>query len=269
MVARAFGSAVISFGLVAIPVKLYTTRKTDAMLSLHVLHDACGTRLEQQYVCPTHGEVVPREHVAKGYELARGQHVMLSSDELETLAAVSDNVLALTELVPADTVDPIYLDKPYYLGPGKGGARAYRLLGRAMRETDLVGVARYAARGKQHVVLVRPYAEDGLIMHQLRYCDEIVPFAEVFADADGAVDGAELDLAVRILEQAAAEAFVPTQYEDQVKARVRALVEQKHARQAVAPAPSGAPLDIMNALEASLEHRPASPLRARRAAGRR
>lgn len=252
----------ISFGLVAIPVKLYTTRKTDAMLSLHVLHDACGSRLEQQYVCPTHGEVVPREHVAKGYEMARGQHVMLSSDELETLAAVSDDAIALTEFVPADTVDPIYLDKACYLGAGKGGARAYRLLGRAMRESDLVGVARYAARGKQHVVLVRPYAEDGLIMHQLRYCDEIVPFAEVPADADGAVDGAELELAMRILDQAATAAFQPTKYENQFKGRVRALVQHKH--QAAAPARSAAVVDIMEALEASLAA--AGPVRARRAA---
>jgi DNA end-binding protein Ku len=255
MVARAFGSATLAFGLVSIPVKVYTTQKTGSQLSFNLVHDACGTRLKQQYVCPEHEEVVTREHIVKGYEYAKGQFVTLTGEEIKALEAVSDNAIGLSEFVPADTVDPLYFDKSYYLGPDRNGERAYLLLARAMRETGLVGLARYSSRGKQYAVLVRPYGENGLVMHQLHYQDEVRGFDEVPLGEAREVGDAELNLAVQLIEQVANQQFEPEKYRDEVKDRVLALIEQKLEGQdiTVTEQPQrGEIIDLMEALKASL-----------------
>jgi DNA end-binding protein Ku len=255
MVARAFGSASLAFGLVSIPVKVYTTQKPGSQLSFNLVHDACGTRLKQQYVCPEHDEVVTREHIVKGYEYAKGQFLTLTNDEIKALEAISDNAIALSEFVPAESVDPVYIDKTYYLGPDKGGDRAYRLLSAAMRETGLVGIARYSARGKQYAVLVRPYGEEGLIMHQLHYSDEVRGFEEVPLGEARDVGDVELNLAVQLIEQAATEHFEPEKYRDEVKDRVLGLIGQKLEGQEITAEPQpqrGEIIDLMEALKASL-----------------
>lgn len=256
MVARAFGSATLSFGLVSIPVKVYTTQKPGSQLHFNMVHDACGTRLKQQYVCPEHEEVVTREHIVKGYEYAKGQFVTLTNDEIKALEAISDNAIGLSEFVPADSVDPLYFDKSYYLGPDRNGERAYLLLSRAMRETGLVGLARYSTRGKQNTVLVRPYGENGLIMHQLYYQDEVRGFEEVPLGEVREVGDAELNLAVQLIEQVASQQFEPEKYRDEVKDRVLELIEQKLEGQeitATTPQPQrGEIIDLMEALKASL-----------------
>lgn len=255
MVARAFGSATLSFGLVSIPVKVYTTQKPGSQLSFNLVHDACGTRLKQQYVCPEHEEVVPRASIVKGYEYAKGQYVTLTGEEIKALEAVSDNAIALAEFVPADAVDPVYFDKAYYLGPDRGGERAYRLLSRAMRETGLVGVARYSSRGKQHAVMVRPHGDGGLILHQLRYQDEIRAFDEVPMGEPREVGADELKLAVQLIAQVTSEQFEPEKYRDEVKERVLALIDQKleGAEITAEPPPErGEIIDLMEALKASL-----------------
>jgi DNA end-binding protein Ku len=255
MVARAFGSASLAFGLVSIPVKVYTTQKPGSQLSFNLVHDSCGTRLKQQYVCPEHDEVVTREHIVKGYEYAKGQFLTLTNDEIKALEAVSDNAIALSEFVPAESVDPVFIDKTYYLGPDKGGDRAYRLLSAAMRETGLVGLARYSSRGKQYAVLVRPYGEEGLIMHQLHYADEVRGFDEVPLGEARDVGDVELNLAVQLIEQAATKHFDPEKYRDDVKDRVLGLIEQKLAGQEITAEPPqqrGEIIDLMEALKASL-----------------
>ncbi|ACY15831.1 Ku protein [Haliangium ochraceum] len=255
MAARAHGSATLSFGLVSIPVKVYSSHQTGSQLSFHFIHDACGTRLKQQYICPTHDEVVPRADIAKGYEYAKGKHVQLTREEIKALEAVSDDAIALAEFVPADTVDPVYFDKAYYLGPAKGGNRAYHLLGQAMRDTGLVGIARYAARGRENVVMVRPHQEAGLVMHQLRYPDEVRTWDQIPIDEAPAIDERELDLAKRLIDQIASERFEPERYRDQVKERVLALIEEKLAGREIevaAPTPRGEIIDLMEALKASL-----------------
>jgi DNA end-binding protein Ku len=255
MVARAFGSATLAFGLVSIPVKVYTTQKPGSQLSFNLVHDACGTRLKQQYVCPQHDEVVTREHIVKGYEYAKGQFVTLTNEEIKALEAISDNAIALSEFVPAESVDPLYIDKTYYLGPDKGGDRAYRLLSAAMRETGLVGIARYSARGKQNAVLVRPYGDEGLIMHHLYYADEVRGFDEVPLGEARDVGDVELNLAVQLIEQAATDHFEPEKYRDEVKDRVLGLIEQKLEGQAITAEPQpqrGEIIDLMEALKASL-----------------
>jgi DNA end-binding protein Ku len=256
MAARAFGSGTVSFGLVSIPIKVYATSKPGSGVSFNMLHADCSTKLKQQYMCPKCDEVVPRDKIVKGYEYSKGHYVMLSDDEIKALEAVADNTIALGEFVPADTVDPVYVDKSYYLGPDKGGERAYALLSRAMRETGLVGVARYSARGKQYVVLVRPYGDSGLSMHQLRYADEVRSFEDVPVGDTPAIGQAELNLAVQIIEQVAGDEFHPEAYKDEVKERVEELIQQKVEGKEIeveAPqAPRGEIIDLMAALKASL-----------------
>ncbi|MCG8423650.1 MAG: Ku protein [Proteobacteria bacterium] len=255
MVARAFGSGTVSFGLVSIPIKVYTTNKPGSSISFNLLHEECGTKLKQQYICPKDNEVVPRDKMAKGYEYAKGQYVMLNEEEIKALEAVSNNTIALSEFVPAEAVDPLYIEKSYYIGPDKGGERAYALLGRAMTDTGLVGLARYSARGKQYVVMVRPYGEKGLVMHQLRYQDQIRAFDEVPLEDTPPISDGELGLAVQIIEQIAANEFKPEKYSDEVKERVLELIQHKIDGEEITvtpEAPRGEIIDLMEALKASL-----------------
>jgi DNA end-binding protein Ku len=254
MPARAIGTATISFGLVSIPVKLYTTAESSGDISFNMLHDACGSRLKQQYICSKDGEVVERDHMVKGYEYAKGQYVVLSAEELKALDAVATHSVDLTEFVPASAVDPLFLDKAYYLGPDKGGERAYRLLADAMVNTGLVGIASYSARGKQSIVLVRPL-ENGICLHQLRYGDEVKAWSEVPMPDLPEVKPNELELAKQIIQQIAHDTFSPGAYKDEVKTRMMQLIQQKVDGQEItaAPeAPEGKIIDLMEALKASL-----------------
>ncbi|HEV7516831.1 MAG TPA: Ku protein [Thermoanaerobaculia bacterium] len=254
MSARPFASGNISFGLVSIPVKLYSTGEASSGIHLNMLHKKCGTRLKQQYICPLDEEVVGRDDVVKGYEYARGQYVLFTEEELKALNPEPTNAIEITEFVPSEKVDPVYFEKAYYLGPDKGGDRPYRLLAEAMRETGRAALARYAARGKDYLVLLRPY-EQGLVMQQLRYQDEIKDFSEV-PIGNAEVKEPELKLAVQLVDQIASDAFHPDTYEDEVRKKVRALIEQKIAGQEITAAPPEAPkaqiIDLMEALKASL-----------------
>jgi len=269
MPARAIGSATVSFGLVSIPIKVYTTNQSKARVSFNMVHESCGSRLKQQYYCPTDDEVVSRSDIAKGYEFAKGQYVVLSPDEVKAVEAVANNAIQLTEFVPADQVDPVYFDKAYYLGPDKGGERAYGLLSEAMRQTGLVGLAKYASRGKEYLVLVRPYDDGGLIMHQLRYADEIKSFSEVPIEERPEINESELALAKQIVQQIESDEFHPENYDDEAKQRVLELIQQKidGAEITAAPeAPQAQVIDLMAALKASLgEEEGAKP--AKKAAG--
>ena len=178
MPARSISTATISFGLVSIPTKLYTTNEAAGDIHFNMLHDTDGARLKQQYICTQCNEIVDRDHTVKGYEHAKGQYVVFSNEELKALDAVATGAIAIEEFVPAVAVDPVWVDKSYYLGPDKGGERAYRLLHDAMLDTGLVGVASYSARGKSYIVALRPF-QNGLIMHQLRYAEEVKPWTEV------------------------------------------------------------------------------------------
>lgn len=254
MSARAIDKATISFGLVSIPVKLYTSTESSADIHFNLLHDACGSRLRQQYVCTKDSEIVDREHMVKGYEFAKGQYVVLTTEELKALDAVANNSIDLAEFVPAAALDPLYVEKSYYLGPDKGGERAYALIREAMLETGLVGVATYAARGKQYVVAMRPY-RDGLVLHQLRYEQEIKDWKEVPMPDLPEVKVAELDLAKQIIQQIAHETFDARKYKDEVRERVMELIQGKIEGQEItaAPeAPQGKIIDLMEALKASL-----------------
>jgi DNA end-binding protein Ku len=254
MPARSIGTATISFGLVSIPTKLYTTNEAGGEIHFNMLHDADNARLKQQYICTQCNEVVDRDHTVKGYEHAKGQYVVFSAEEIKALDAVATQSIGIEEFVPASAVDPLWVEKSYYLGPDKGGERAYRLLHDAMIDTALVGIASYSARGKQYIVALRPF-HNGLILHQLRYAEEVKPWAEVPMPDLPELKPAELGLAKQIIQQIAHETFAPERYQDEVTARMRELIAKKVEGQeiTVAPeAPSGKVIDLMEALKASL-----------------
>jgi DNA end-binding protein Ku len=255
MPARSIGSGTISFGLVSIPVKLYTTNQTASQVHFNMVHRQCGTKLKQQYICPRDEVVVDRVDIAKGYEFSKGQYVLFTDEEIEALEAIKDGAIQLTEFVPADKVDPVFFDRAYYLGPDKGGDRAYALIAEAMTKTGLVGLARYSARGKQYLVLLRPYQDKGLLMQQLRYADEVKSFSEVPIEDVPAVNASELKLATQIIEQIASDEFAPEKYRDEVKDRVLELIEKKVEGEEITAAPEAPQaqvIDLMEALKKSL-----------------
>lgn len=260
MSARPIASGTVSFGLVSIPVKLYSAGNSAAGISFNLLHAKCGSRLKQQYICPKdNNEIVPREDMVKGYEFSKDRYVTFKEEELKALEEQSTQSIEVVEFVPIEKVDPVYFDKTYYLGPDKGGAKAYKLLSEVMKETGRVALAKYAARGKQYLVMLRP-AEHGLVMQQLLYADEVRPFSEVEIEpAD--VQPKELNLAKLLVEQRATDKFEPETYEDDVKKRIHAQLERKIAGQEIQAAPTetgGQIIDLMEALKASLAKKPAS-----------
>jgi DNA end-binding protein Ku len=250
---RPIASANISFGLVSVPVSLYSASESSANVSFNMLHKKCGTRLKQQYICPKEDVVVEKDDIAKGYEFSKGQYVTFSPEEIKALDEKATNSIDITEFVPLSAVDRIYLDKVYYLGPDKGGDRAYRLLGEALKTTGRAALGQYSARGKQHLVLVRPL--DGvLVMEQLHYQPELRPAAEV-PHPDTPVKEAELALAKQLIEQSSTDEFRPENYRDTVRERVLDAIQQKVEGQEItaeeAPAETKI-IDLMDALKASL-----------------
>jgi DNA end-binding protein Ku len=269
MAARSIATASISFGLVTVPVRIYPATRTSAGLSFHLLHEKDHARLKQQYVCEKDGDVVPRSEMVKGYEFAKGRYATFTNEELKALDQKATNGIEIAEFVPEGSVDPVYFERAYYLGPDKNGAKAFSLLGRAMNETRLLAVAKYAARGKDYLVLLRP-ADERLEMIQLYNEDEVRPASEVPVETR-ASSPAEVKLATRLIESIASEEFDPGKYGDEVRRRIQKLIQAKvEGKDITAPEPQkrkAQVVDLMEALQASLARkaRSASPVRATRA----
>ena len=258
MAARSIASLTVSFGLVAIPVKLFSATEASKQISFNLLHKACGSRLKQQYFCIKEEIPVAREDMAKGYEFAKDQYVMFTPEELKEMEEKGTQTVEISEFVPAEAIDPIYYDKAYFLGPDKGGTKPYALLAESMRQTNQTAVGRYAARGKQYIVQIRP-VPGGLVMQQLLYKPEVRTIAELDIE-EAPVRDSELALAKQLIAQISSKQFDPTQYEDDVKKRIEAAVQKKVEGQEIAVSPSevseggGAQvIDLMEALRASLE----------------
>lgn len=254
MAARPLSSGTISFGLVTVPVKLYSAAESSAAVSFNMLHAKCHSRLKQQYICPKDNEIVTRDQMVKGYEFAKEQYVTFTDEEIKAMAETSSPAIEITEFVPLKEVDPIYFDSAYYLGPDKGGDRAYGLLAAAMRETHRCALAKWAARGKGYLVLIRP-VDKGLIMQTLLYADEVRQIDEVPL-GDAQIKDSELKLAVQLVDQISSEEFHPENYEDEVRKRYHEAIQRKVEGQevtAVAPEqPRAQIIDLMEALKASL-----------------
>ncbi|MBI2315755.1 MAG: Ku protein [Betaproteobacteria bacterium] len=255
MAARSIASLTVSFGLVSIPVKLYSATEASRAISFNLLHKGCGSRLKQQYVCVKEEVPVAREDMVKGYEFAKDQYVMFTAEELKALEEAGTHSAEIAEFVPLDSIDPVFFDKAYYLAPDKGGAKPYALLARALRESSRCALGRWAARGKQYIVMIRP-VEDALVMQQLLYAAEVRSIKEI--DIPKAeVKDSELKLAQQLIEQQASDTFDPGAYTDEVRARIEAAVQKKVVGQEITMAeePEGGAqvIDLMEALRASLE----------------
>ena len=256
MAARPIGSATISFGLVSIPVKLYSTVDSTRTIRFNYLSDDGEqvSRVRQQYIRATDGEVVQRSELIQGYEFIKGQYVTFTAEELKALHVEATNAIEIAEFIPLSDVERIYIDHVYYLGPDTGAARSYHLLKQALQTTGRAALANFAKRGRSHLVLVRPMG-DGLVLEQLKYQDELRTFEDVPLDSVEVAEG-ELDLAIQIIEQRTNEAFEPDRFEDEVRAHMLDLIQRKVEGKEVSVAPEERPetkiIDLMEALKASV-----------------
>ena len=266
MAARSIGSGTISFGLVSIPCKLFATADTSRAVRFNYLSKD-GSRLRQQYIRASDGEVVEREDRIQGYEFAKGQYVTFTPEEIKALNVAATNAIDIDEFIPLADVERIYIERVYYLGPDKGAARSYHLLREALLKTGRAALARYAARGKGYLVLIRPLGE-GLVMEQLKHADELRAMDEVPLDTCD-INDAELQLAIQIIEQRVSDSFQPEKYEDEYRVKAHALIQQKIEGQDIAVAPEEQPaakiIDLMEALRASVGDRKGGPAPAAKA----
>ncbi len=254
MAARAIGSGMISFGMVSILVKMYSTVDTTKNIRFNMLRKD-GARMKQQYVAFTDGKLVEREDRVKGYEFAKGQYVLFTNEEIKAMDAISTNEIQIEEFVPADEISAIYVEKVNFLGPDKGAARSYHLLAEAMRTTGKSALAKYAARGKSYLVMIHPL-DEGLIMIQLRHQEEMRSFEDVEIPA-AEIKKEELELAIQLVEQVSSDQFQPEKYGDEVRQHMLELIDRKVNGQEIVVSPEEQPeakiFDIMEALKASLK----------------
>jgi DNA end-binding protein Ku len=248
-------SAQVAFGLVSIPVKLFSAAESSERISFNMIHKDCGNRIQQQLFCPKDERTIDRSEVVKGYEFSRGQYVLFTEDELKALEEKSTQAIEISEFIPREAIDPIYFSKAYYLAPDKGGDRAYTLLSKALVETGRWALAKYAARGKQYLVILRPLGK-GMVMQQLFYPNEIRAMEELeFGEA--MVKDNELKMAVQLAEMGANDEFHPENYRDEVSERIRTLINRKiedgkEITNIEVAEPRAQVIDLMEALRASL-----------------
>ena len=267
MAARSLASLTVSFGLVSIPVKLYSATEASRQISFNLLHKDCGSRLRQQYFCVREDVPVGRDQMVKGYEFAKDQYVMFSPEELKAMEEAGTHSAEIAEFVPLSAIDPVYFDKAYYIAPDKGGAKPYALFARALLESERCAIGHWAARGKSYIVMIRPVA-NGLVMQQLLYSDEVRSIKEIDIPKIE-VKETELKLAHKLIEQQSSDNFDPTAYKDEVRARIEQAIEKKVEGQEItlAEAPAGGEkvIDLMEALRASLDKKSMAPSKGRKA----
>lgn len=263
MAARSIASLTLGFGLVSIPVKVYSATESSASVRFNLLSKD-GARVKQQYVREDdHSVVVERAEMVKGYEFEKDRYVLFTPEELKALEEGAKHSIDIVAFVPEKAVDPIYYDKAYFLAPDKRGGKPYALLKEAMRQSGRCALATWAWKGKQYVVQVRP-AEDGLVLQQLLYADEVRSLKDLGIEKV-AVSPTELKLALQLVEQIAADNYDPAEYEDAEKKRILAAIDEKIAgKQIVAAAhpedeAGGEVIDLMAALQASLGKGKAKP----------
>lgn len=255
------GSGTISFGLVNIPVKVYSANDSSGKISFNQLHAEKKTRLKQQMYDPETGEIVPRDKIIKGYEFAKDQYIVFAEEELDQLELATSRSMDITEFVPLETVDPLYFESGYYLGPDKGAERAFKLLAAGMSDMKHAAVAKYVKSGRENLILLRPFGA-GIVMQMLRFADELKSQAEVPLP-EATISEAEMGLARQFIQQLAKPKFDPTQYRDEYREKLRDLIDKKVKGETVTLTPVAAPVakvvDLMEALKASLARQAAAP----------
>jgi DNA end-binding protein Ku len=245
---HSLGSGTISFGLVSIPVRMYTAA-SSAGVAFNMLHAKCGSRIKQQTFCPVCNTVVDR---------AKDQYVRVSDEELKSLEGEASKMIDIAEFVPLAKVDPIYFEKTYYLGPDKGGEKAYRLLADAMTKSERVALAQFVMRGKESLVLIRA-AQGGLMLHTMYFADEVRSFAEIDKGEGAKIKDGELALAQQLIDGLSNAEFEPDRYADDYRQRVLDLVESKVEGKEITTASPQVPraqvIDLMEALKESIAKR--------------
>jgi DNA end-binding protein Ku len=250
MAARPIWNGAISFGMVVIPVKLFTATESKD-ISFHLIHEECGSRIKQVRWCPVDDREVPYDELARGYEYAKGEHVLLSEEDFEKLPLASKHTIELNAFVDAKQIDPIYYEKSYYLEPTEVGVKPYALLMRALEEKGLTAVAKLAIRNKERLCALRP-ADGTLMLETLYYPDEIR--AERTQIEDVKVSDAELKMAFSLID-AYSEDFAPEKYHDEYREALMELIEAKLQNREVVEQPEPAAsnvTDLMAALRASV-----------------
>lgn len=255
--ARSIASLTISFGLVAIPVKLYSATVASERISFNLLRQKDGSRVKQQYVAVNDGEIVERAEMIKGYEFAKGQFVQFNADELKALEDTTTHSIDIGQFVPLDSVDPVYFDGTYYLAPDKGGAKPYSLLATALRKAKQCAVGRWISRGKEHIVVIRPI-DEGLAMHQLHFQAEVRHIKDLGLEP-ATVSEPELKLAQQLIDHLAAKRFDPNEFHDEFKGRIEAAIQKKVQGKEISlsevpvASSNGNVIDLMAALRMSID----------------
>jgi DNA end-binding protein Ku len=255
MALRPLRNATVSFGLVSIPVRFYTATKSED-IHFHLLHESCGTRVNRKWWCPQHEKIVSSDELIRGYEISKGKYVTFTDEEMEALETDDNRAIEIVEFVDLSEVDPVFYEKSYFLGPAPGGGKTYNLLSTAMKKQNKVGVARWVAAGKEHLVVLRPF-EKGLILHTMYYADEVRDFAAI--DVEHApVREKEVQLAEMLINELTEEKFDPMQFKDDYRDRVLARIRAKAQGKVIVheekeEEKGGEVIDIMEALRRSLE----------------
>ena len=265
MALRPLRNAMISFGLVSIPVRFYTATKSED-IHFNLLHESCGTRVNRKWWCPHHEEIVSSDELVRGYAVSKNKYVTFSDEEIDALETDDNRALDITEFVDLSQIDPVFYEKAYFLGPAPGGGKTYKLLASAMKDQNKVAVARWVAAGKEHIVVLRPY-EHGLILHTMYYADEVRDFGSLDLE-DSKVRDKEVQLAEMLINELTVDKFNPTAYKDEYRERLLDRIKDKARGKTIVheekeEEKTGEVVDIMEALRRSLEKgRGAAPRRA-------
>ena len=254
--ARPIWSGSISFGLVTIPVRLFTAVR-EKRLHFRTLHDQDMVPLKQKMVDPTTGKEVHREHMVKGYEIEKDRFVVISDEDLEAASPKATKAIEIQDFVELEQIDPLFFDRPYYVAPKPEGAKPYKLLVSAMEKTGKVGISKVVMWGKEYLAALRPL-EGGLVLETMHFNDEIVPASHVAGmEVKAKVDERELKMAQQLIDTLSGD-FKPEKYHDEYREQVMAIIERKAAGEEIVNAPvaeketGGRAHNLMAALEASL-----------------
>lgn len=257
--ARSIASLTISFGLVAIPVKLFSATVSSERISFHLLRKSDGSRVKEKFYAVNDGKPVERADMIKGYEFSKGKHVTFTPEELKQLEDATSTTLEINQFVPLESVDPVYFMTTYYVLPDRGGGKPYALLATALRQEQRCAVGKWTSRGKEHVIIIRAI-QDGLALHQLHFKAEVRQLKDFGHDATK-VSEAEVKLARQLIDHLAAKNFDPNEYVDEHRARVQAQIKKKVQGKDIALETSvpdvraGNVVNLMEALKQSLSKR--------------
>src|SRR5256885_1556432 len=272
MALRPLRNAMISFGLVSIPVRFYTATKSEDV-HFNLLHESCGSRVNRKWWCPHHEKIVDSDELIRGYAVSKNKFVTLTDEEIETLETDDNRALDITEFVDLSEIDPVFYEKAWFLGPAPGGGKTYKLLSNAMKKQHKVAVARWVASGKEHLVVLRPF-EHGLILHTMYYADEVRDFTEIEGE-EGAVREKEVQLAEMLINELTEKKFNPMQFHDDYRERLLERIREKARGKTITPEEKpeeekgGEVIDIMEALRRSLGGEKVKPAARSRQAPRR